>query len=88
MKGELLSFSGCPTWQETDPRLRQAVALIGGDAEVVLVQVTTPDDAERLWFRCSPTVPADGRDPAATLRPISTARPQERPRPRHGEAGA
>ena len=65
MKVELLWFSGCPNWQETDARLRRALPLAGVDADVVLVEVTTPDDAERLRFRGSPTVLFDGTDPFA-----------------------
>lgn len=65
MKIELLWFSGCPNWQETNARLRQAVPLAAVDAEVLLVEVTTPEDAERLRFRGSPTVLVDGRDPFA-----------------------
>jgi len=62
---ELLWFAGCPNWRETEGRLRQAVARAGADAEVTLVEVTTPEDAERLRFRGSPTVLVDGRDPFA-----------------------
>lgn len=58
-------FSGCPNWQETDARLCQAVAIAGRDVEVVLVEVTTLEDAERLRFRGSPTVLVDGSDPFA-----------------------
>lgn len=65
MRIELLWFSDCPNWQETDARLRQAVPLAGVDADVVLIEVTTPEDAERLQFRGSPTVLVDGRDPFA-----------------------
>jgi hypothetical protein len=65
VKVELLWFPGCPNWRETDGRLRAALALAGSDAEVVLVEVTTPEDAERLRFRGSPTVLVDGRDPFA-----------------------
>jgi hypothetical protein len=62
---ELLWFSGCPSWQETDARLRQALAQAGVRTQVVLVEVTTPEEAERLRFRGSPTVLLDGRDPFA-----------------------
>ena len=65
MRIELLWFSGCPNWQGTDARLRQAVPMAGVAADVVLVEVTTPEDAERLRFRGSPTVLVDGRDPFA-----------------------
>lgn len=62
---ELLWFSGCPNWQVTDERLRRALAVAGIDAEVVLVEVTTPDDADRRRFRGSPTVLVNGEDPFA-----------------------
>lgn len=62
---ELLWFAGCPNWQETDERLRQALPLAGVDAEVVLVEVSTAEDADRLRFRGSPTVLVDGTDPFA-----------------------
>ena len=65
MKVELLWFSGCPNWQETDGRLREALSLLDIDATVMLVEVTTPEDAERLRFRGSPTVLVDGGDPFA-----------------------
>lgn len=65
MKVELLWFSGCPNWQDTEGRLRQALALAKVGAQVVLVEVTSPEDAERLRFRGSPTIVVDGRDPFA-----------------------
>lgn len=65
MRVELLWFAGCPNWQETDLRLRRAVALASVDADVVLVEVATDEDAERLRFRGSPTVLIDGKDPFA-----------------------
>lgn len=65
MEVELLWFGGCPSWQEADARLREALPVAGVDADVVLVEVTTPEDAERLRFRGSPTVLLDGRDPFA-----------------------
>ena len=40
-------------------------SLAGADAHVVLVEVTTPEDAERLRFRGSPTVLVNGADPLA-----------------------
>ena len=65
MRVELLWFAGCPNWQETDDRLRRALALTGTDGSVSFVEVTTTEDAERLRFRGSPTVLLDGRDPFA-----------------------
>lgn len=65
VKIELLWFSGCPNWRDTDARLREALSLADLDADVTLVEVTTPEDAERLRFRGSPTVLLNGRDPFA-----------------------
>ncbi len=62
---ELLWFAGCPNWQETEARLRQALPLAGVDADIALVEVATGEDAERLRFRGSPTVLLDGLDPFA-----------------------
>ena len=71
VKVELLWFSGCPNWQETDARLRLALPLAGVDTDVALVEVTSPEEAERLRFRGSPTVLLDGRDPfAAETDPV------------------
>ena len=65
MRVELLYFDGCPSWQETERRLHDALASAGVDASVARVAVTTPEDAERLRFRGSPTLLLDGVDPFA-----------------------
>lgn len=65
MEVSLLYFDGCPNWQQTDARLREALALAGVAATVTHVEVSTPLDAERLSFRGSPTVLVDGVDPFA-----------------------
>lgn len=62
---QLLFFDGCPNWQETDQRLRDALAVLGLDLAPMYVSVTTEKDAERLRFRGSPTVLVDGVDPFA-----------------------
>lgn len=61
----LLYFDGCPNWRETDERLRDAVALAGLTVTATYVKVETPEDAERLSFRGSPTVLVNGTDPFA-----------------------
>lgn len=61
----LLYFDGCPNWQQTDERLREALASAGRDLTPSYVEVTSPEDAERLGFRGSPTVLVDGVDPFA-----------------------
>ena len=65
MEVQLLYFDGCPNWQETDHRLREAIAALGLDVSPVHVSVTTPEEAERWRFRGSPTVLVDGVDPFA-----------------------
>ena len=65
MDVRLLYFDGCPNWRETDARLREAVALAGLAVVPEHVKVETPEDAERLSFRGSPTVLVNGVDPFA-----------------------
>lgn len=65
MEVRLLYFDGCPNWREADQRLRDAIAVLGLDVRPVLVSVTTPEQAERLRFRGSPTVLVNGVDPFA-----------------------
>ncbi|MDQ3612268.1 MAG: thioredoxin family protein [Actinomycetota bacterium] len=66
MEVTLLYFDGCPSWQLADERLLEALALTGHpDQPVTRRQVTTPEQAEQLSFRGSPTVLVDGRDPFA-----------------------
>lgn len=59
----LLYFDGCPSWQTTDRRLRQLSAEL--DLAISHRTVDTPEAAEELSFRGSPTVLVDGRDPFA-----------------------
>ena len=66
MKVSLLYFEGCPNWRETDGRLREALAQVGrSEVTVEYRDVATPDEAEAVQFRGSPTVLVDGRDPFA-----------------------
>jgi hypothetical protein len=60
----LLYFDGCPNWRMVDERLREALARIGrADVTLQYRVVATPEEAEAVGFRCSPTVLVDGRDP-------------------------
>jgi hypothetical protein len=59
----LLYFDGCPNWGTTYRQLETLSAELG--FELDRRQVDTPEDAERLAFRGSPTVLVDGRDPFA-----------------------
>jgi hypothetical protein len=65
VKIELLWSPGCPNWHPALARLREALVLADADADLVLVEVATPGDAERLGFRGSPTLLLDGGDPFA-----------------------
>lgn len=59
-------FDGCPNWQTTEGRLREALDRTGhADVRVDHEQVDTSEDAERLGFIGSPTVLVDGSDPFA-----------------------
>lgn len=66
MNVSLLYFDDCPNWTVADERLREALSLVGRDdlaVEYILVQ--TPEEAEALGFRGSPTILIDGHDPFA-----------------------
>lgn len=63
MQVTLLYFDGCPNWQTT---YRQLETLADEARVRTGRQVTTPEDADRLTFRGSPTVLVDGDDPFAT----------------------
>jgi hypothetical protein len=56
----LLYFDGCPSWQTADARLAELAHEF--DLTVTRRQVTTPEEAERVSFRGSPTILVDGRD--------------------------
>lgn len=60
----LLYFDDCPNWQATYRQLETFADELGFDLE--RRQVTTPEDADRLTSRGSPTILVDGDDPFAT----------------------
>ena len=59
----LLYFDGCPNWRVADARLTALADELGFTLDHRKVE--TPEDAERLRFRGSPTVLVDGVDPFA-----------------------
>jgi hypothetical protein len=60
-------FEGCPNWQLAQQRLRRTLSEAGlGGVEIEFELVDSPEAAERLGFRGSPTILIDGRDPFAT----------------------
>ena len=65
MRLQLLYVDDCPTWQLARDRLTDACGQLDLSADVELLLVATPQDAERLSFRGSPTVLIDGADPFA-----------------------
>jgi|SRR6266568_6088878 len=70
----LLYFEGCPNWEVARDRLRRALELQGLDQDVLcVVKVATPEEAEAVGFRGSPTILVDGRDPFGGDTPASGA---------------
>lgn len=67
---EVLGFPGCPNLESTLELVRRAAASVGVPAEIRVVDVESPDAAERLRFLGSPSVRVDGRDvePGAQAR--------------------
>jgi hypothetical protein len=65
----LLYIDGCPSWQTADAHLAELADEL--DLTVTRRQVTTPEEAERVAFRGSPTILVDGRDGFAEgLEPV------------------
>jgi hypothetical protein len=63
---ELRYFDSCPNWEIADERLHGALAATGHERlDVTYRMVTSPEAAERLGFRGSPTILVDGHDPFA-----------------------
>lgn len=56
----LMYFDGCPSWQLADQRLRTLAAQHG--FQITYRKVDTPELAEELAFRGSPTILVDGED--------------------------
>jgi hypothetical protein len=66
MQITLRYFDGCPNWRVAEERLLEALGDVGGpEATISYERVDTPEDAERLGFRGSPTLLVDGEDPFA-----------------------
>jgi hypothetical protein len=67
---EYLWWAECPSHEEGAELLRAALAAEGLDAQIVSIEVTSEDDAERLRFVGSPTFRVGGRD--LDPQPVST----------------
>jgi hypothetical protein len=59
---ELLFWQGCPSHPETKALLEQVLAELGRKDEIVMIEVESDEEAERLRFPGSPTIRVDGRD--------------------------
>ena len=64
MEVKVLYFDGCPHWRTAVDRLAALQAELG--FELVRQLVATPEEAELVGFRGSPTIQVDGVDPFAT----------------------
>lgn len=62
---QLLYFDGCPNWLPFEQLLRDALTLIGSEVRIAVVRVESPQEAERLQFRGSPSLLVNGCDPFA-----------------------
>lgn len=63
---QLLYFDGCPNWHEADRRLRDALRQADlAESALTMRRVETPEEAEDLRFRGSPTILINGVDPFA-----------------------
>jgi hypothetical protein len=67
MQVKVLYFEDCPNWTTARQRLSQALdsAGLADQVDVSYQTVETPEEAERVRFRGSPTILVDGRDPWA-----------------------
>ncbi len=62
---ELRYFDDCPNWEATSELLEELIADLDSGAALHTRRVATPEEAEALGFRGSPTVMIDGDDPFA-----------------------
>ena len=60
----LLYFNDCPNWKQTDAHLNILATEIA-DLKITRQLVETPEEAERVEFRGSPSILVDGVDPFA-----------------------
>ena len=60
MNVTLLYFDDCPSWQTADQHLRALAEEMGFTIE--RIEVTSPDEADLLRFRGSPSIHIDGDD--------------------------
>jgi hypothetical protein len=67
MKITVQYFDGCPHWKLADRRLAAVLQAFDRDKFTLEYQlIESPEMAERVGFRGSPTILIDGRDPFAS----------------------
>ncbi len=67
MKITVQYFDGCPHWKLADRRLAEVLQSLDKEKFTLEYQlIESPEMAERVGFRGSPTILIDGRDPFAT----------------------
>jgi hypothetical protein len=59
---ELFYWEGCPSHPEAKALLEQVLAELGRDDRIVMTEVKSDEEAERLRFPGSPTIRVDGND--------------------------
>ena len=66
---QLHYFDSCPSWRTADRRLREVLAELGVEIEIDYVRALSPEAADEVGFRGSPSVVIDGNDPFAGTSP-------------------
>lgn len=61
-KIEFLYFEDCPSYKETLVNLQEALAELKMEAEIIMIDVDSPEKAEEVGFLGSPTIVIDGVD--------------------------
>lgn len=59
---DILSFDGCPNAEPARELVRRVAGELGIKPEIRLVEVSSPEEAERLRFLGSPSIRVDGHD--------------------------
>jgi hypothetical protein len=62
MKIEVLYFESCPAYQRTIENLRQVIREEKLNAELILINVESPEEAEKFTFQGSTSVRINGQD--------------------------
>ena len=66
-------FDGCPNWKVAKERIEAVLGELDETRPVRLQRVETPQQADELDFRGSPTILINGEDPFETTGPTGLA---------------